>query len=287
MSFTRQAVRRLLRVGSGLKRTNDFRRARRALCRSTDLNASEKRLVCSISLKVNPSDAMYTQGRAFSYLSAGLSASRCIQASLDSIGKTVSPGVILDFPCGYGRVLRFLKKLFPDSEIVGGDIEVAALDFCRRAFSVDGFLSQRDFRGLSLPRRFDMIWCGSLITHVDEQRAGDILDFFYRHLVDGGVCIFTTHGGRVAVRLESKELTFGLTEEAQRTILRDYRRQGYGFAEYFGTNGYGISVMSQSRIVELARSVGSWEQAHYMEEGWHTLQDVHAFVMRQPSAAAS
>jgi SAM-dependent methyltransferase len=180
-----------------------------------------------------------------------------------------------------------LRKAFPASQIIGGEIESAALDFCRRTFSIDGFLSQPDLRNLSLPHRFDMIWCGSLITHVDEPTAADILDFFHRHLRDGGLCIFTTHGSRVAERVRSGELTFGLTEQGQRTILRDFQQQGYGFAEYEGGNGYGISVTSPSRIVELARSVGGWEQAHFLEEGWHTLQDVHAFVQRRPGSAAS
>ena len=110
---------------------------------------------------------MYRPGWATSYLTAGLSASRSIQASLDAAGKVISGGSVLDFPCGYGRVLRFLKEMFPDSTIVASDIESEAVEFCQRAFAVQGYLSTsaRSLKTLSLPWKFDLIWCGSLITH--------------------------------------------------------------------------------------------------------------------------
>jgi SAM-dependent methyltransferase len=293
MKFVRNAFRPLRQIASDAIGHYDFWRARRVLCNSGDLLDAEKRLVRRISLKVNSSDSMYRSGWALSYLTAGLSASRCIQASLDSAGKRISAeGAVLDFPCGYGRVLRFLRAMFPDSEITAAELETAPLDFCERVFSVRRVLSQRDLRSLSLPRRFDLIWCGSLITHLDERAAVDLLDLFCRHLSDGGICIFTSHGQHVAEMMERKELTFGLTEERREQILRDYQQKGYGYADYpwlarEGRSGYGISVTSQSRMVELAQGVGPWEQAHYLEKGWHGLQDVHAFALRLPARSAT
>lgn len=280
MTILRKTYRGLRKIASDAKRRNDFTRARANLCGSAELAESEKVLLRDVSLNVTSSDTMYVPGEAENYLTAGLSASGCIQESLRSVGKRISNGAILDFPCGYGRVLRFLRKMFPDSEITGGELETAALDFCEREFSIRPFPSKGDFKSLSLPRKFDLIWCGSLLTHVDERVAGDVLGFFHRHLAPGGMCIFTTHGKRVADLMERKELTFGLTDEGQTTILRDYRTNGYGYADYPGCPDYGISITSPTRAVELARGLGAWEQVHFVENGWHNIQNVHAFALR-------
>jgi hypothetical protein len=170
--------------------------------------------------------------------------------------------------------------MFPDSAITGGEIESTALDFCRRAFSVQTVLSGTDFRSLSFPQKFDLIWCGSLLTHVDEQRAADLLGFFHRHLLDEGICIFTTSGQRVADTIERKELTYNLSEEGPGKLLSDYQQKGYGYADYAGRSDMGISLVSRSRTIQLAQEAGSWQAAHYLEKGWHGLQDVYTYVRR-------
>ena len=68
------------------------------------------------------------------------------------------------------------------------------LDFCQRAFSAKTVRSDIDFNKLSLPGKYDLIWCGSLVTHLDELAAINLLKFFHSHLSPDGLCIFTTHG---------------------------------------------------------------------------------------------
>ncbi|MEF9426794.1 MAG: class I SAM-dependent methyltransferase, partial [Candidatus Mariimomonas ferrooxydans] len=86
---------------------------------------------------------------------------------------------ILDFPCGYGRVLRFLRARFADADITISEINPVALDFCKREFSVKSVILDKDFSKLSLTCKLDLIWCGSLITHLDEKAATDLLKFFH------------------------------------------------------------------------------------------------------------
>jgi SAM-dependent methyltransferase len=300
----RKSLRPLRRMYTSALRTNKLRRSRRILCSSEDLSPdqlrafalesplsdAEKRLVRRVSLKVSASDDMYVDGWSTSYLTGGLSAGREIRASLDAAGKVIAKGVVLDFPCGYGRVLRLLKEMFPDSQIVGAEIDAAALNFCRRTFSVQGYASSpaRGLRSLSLPHRFDLIWCGSLITHIDESAAVDLLDFFCRHLADRGVCVFTTLGQKAASgMMAKKEKRSELSEQGVEKLLRDYHEKGYGYTDYSwadasssGSNG--LSLTSRSRIIEMARSVGRWEPVYYRESGWHELQDVYAFRLSGP-----
>jgi SAM-dependent methyltransferase len=285
MSVTvfRQAYGRLTNACGDLKTRAEFYRAKRALLASEDMTASEKQLLMQISLQVHHQDAMHVPGYAREYLFAGLSASRCIQAALKSIGKEHAVGSILDFPCGYGRVLRFLKAMYPDSDITGGEIQTGALDFCQRTFGVTPILSNTHFSSLSLPRKFDLIWCGSLITHIAETAAADLLGFFYRHLRDEGVCIFTTHGQLAVDWIEKKIKTYSLSEESQQQILHTFHETGYGYADYVNQIGCGISAVSRSRVVELARGSGSWQEVLFLDHGWDGLQDVYAFAMRPPN----
>ena len=255
------------------KRDADFYRAKQVLLASGDLTEAEKTLLQHVSLQVHSADAMYIPGCAVDYLTAGLSASHCIQASLRAVGKQITAGAILDFPCGFGRVLRFLKGMFPAADIIVGEIQPDALDFCQHTFSVSAFLSDRDLNRIVLPQKFDLIWCGSLMTHLDEPAVCDLLHFFYRQLAEGGVCVFTAHGQRVASIIETRESTYGLSEESQKNILSQFFEKGYGYADYMHQTGYGMSLATRSHIVQLARRVGAWEPVLYLENGWHTIQD--------------
>ena len=277
--------RRMRRIGSPFyqalrdaKRMTEFSRARRSLF-STGLTDPELRLLQQVSLKVSGSDQMHgPSDSAWDYLTAGLSARRCIQAAIDASGRSSPIESILDFPCGYGRVLRFLKVMFPDAAIVGGEVDSDMLDFCRRTFSIETILSKGDFDHLDFSRRFDFIWCGSLATHLDEKSTAGLMRFFYRHLRDGGTCVFTTHGQFIIELMRGKKM-FRLTPESDEKILRDFERHGYGYADYRnGPPGWGISASSHSRIAEMARNVGPWKETLFLDHGWHNFQDVYAFT---------
>ena len=130
-----------------------------------------------------------------------------------------------------------------------------------------------------------MIWCGSLITHIDEQAALDLLTFFCRHLADGGVCVFTTLGAKVADEMaDSKRQHSDFTEEGVRKAVREYQETGYGYTNYAWADeqspaSHGVSLTSPPHMLDMARSVGPWEPIYYLERGWHEHQDVYGFML--------
>jgi len=278
----RKACGHVKNISADVKRATEFYRAKQTLLGSKALSDGEKQLLARISLAVHREDSMHVSGYAGEYLFAGLSASRCIQAALNSISKERAVGSLLDFPCGYGRVLRFLRAMFPKSDITGCELQKTALDFCQRTFGIVPLLSSIDLKSLSLPRKFDLIWCGSLLTHIDENATTDLLRFFHRHLLVEGICIFTTHGQRAVEMIKDKRKTFPLVDKNQQKLLRDFQEEGYGYADYLNQTGYGISAVTRSRMVELARGVGTWEEVFFLDHGWHGLQDVYGFAMRVP-----
>jgi SAM-dependent methyltransferase len=212
------------------------------------------------------------------YLSVGVSALRCIDKALNYARKDKAVQSILDFPCGYGRVLRFLRVAFPDAEIVACEIDRVALGFCGRTFAVGTIVSDEDFHKLSFPRKFDLIWCGSLITHIDEKRTSELLRLFCEYLAPEGLCMFTTHGQTSMEWILKGIHTFGLSPGAQSKLLVGFDGEGYGYADYESLRGYGISVVSHKRMTELATSVGQWRETVFLERGWDNHQDVYGFA---------
>jgi SAM-dependent methyltransferase len=273
----------LIRKGRRIAASHiDFRSARKALLRSDALSKDEKYLLRNVSLRVSPKDDIYSPGRERDYLSIGLTSLRCINAALAHAPHPVR--TILDLPSGYGRILRFLKVSFPRATICGCDIVPEAVEFCRREFNVEACISNQDFAKVSLPGPFDLIWSGSLLTHLDECQATELLRLYHRNLAQGGLCVFTMHGSFSAGRLRSGAGTYGLTEVSRQKVLSEFDNRGYGYADYQPGSGYGISVATRARIVEMASAAGNWTFSSFFERAWIDHHDVYGFTKGQTKA---
>jgi cyclopropane fatty-acyl-phospholipid synthase-like methyltransferase len=49
---------------------------------------------------------------------------------------------ILDFACGGGRVMRFLRAAYPDASITGVELLESLVRFCERNFGATGVVSK-------------------------------------------------------------------------------------------------------------------------------------------------
>lgn len=275
---TCRAARRWCRdVEHGITSQRDLAEARNSMLDSPRCQPGDSDLLRQLALKVHPRDGMYRYG-AHHYLSSGLSGLRCIRRSLAVAG--IEPGpdfAILDFPCGFGRVLRFLNVAYPDAQITAAELDPEAVAFCETQFSALPMHSIEEVDSLEFGRRFDLIWCGSLLTHVDEAAAVGILRFFRRHLRDGGLCVFTTHGDLIARWLRVGRVDYGLPDHAIAAMLETFDDGAYAYANYPGMESYGISLVDPARMRQLAREAGDWESRLFLEHGWDDCQDVHSF----------
>jgi SAM-dependent methyltransferase len=240
------------------------------------LTPGEQELVRSVSLNVYPFDSMYVPGQADHYILVGLSAIRCIEAVL-RIANLSTAGIksILDFPVGYGRVLRFLKARYSQARICGAEIDLPAMEFCIRQFSVEPVNAPHDFSMLSTPEKFDLIWCGSLVTHLNENSAVALLRLFRDHLTDSGICVISAHGQISAEWVRQKKCTYGLTPLQQENILQQYEQNGYGYVDYSDSRGYGISLASPDRMRERISQLGTC--VFFQATAWDHHHDVYGF----------
>jgi SAM-dependent methyltransferase len=218
-----------------------------------------------------------------SYFVAGRDALRLINVALASLPPTYpGPQVrrILDLPCGHGRVMRYLRAGFPEAELVGCDILTDGVDFCAETFGAVPVYSDPDPARIKLEGKFDLIWCGSLFTHIDSPAWLSFLDLFEAHLAENGVALFTTHGRRAGDLLDRGATTLGLTPRGVDAILEEHGSTGFGYHDYPGQNGYGISLATPEWVcAEVTRRPG-WRLTSFTEMGWVSFQDVAVCVRR-------
>jgi SAM-dependent methyltransferase len=207
-------------------------------------------------------------GRDDHYLQVGLSALDGIEAALHGLPE---PCRILDLPCGFGRVTRVLRARYPTALITACDLDRPAVDFTANAFGAHAAYSEPNFRDLHLGGPFDLIWVGSLLTHLPEHQTRQFLDFAIRHMGPDSRLVFTSHGEYVATRLRSS--TYGLSAPAVCGLIGQYLMEGYGYRGYDGDLSYGISLVAK-RWYETLLTGSPLRLQSYRERGWDQHQDV-------------
>jgi len=252
---------------------------RRRLLEDQTLAAQERELLRQVESRISPRDTMYT-GDGAHYFKVGLSAMCIVEEALRR-ANLAKVGRILDLPCGHGRVLRFLARRFPRAVVTACDLDRDGVDFCARAFGAIPVYSRIDLDALSFDAPFDLIWCGSLITHLDAHATRALFRLFARHLAPGGLLLFSAHGDFVARRMPSGEFDYMLTPAQVETITRRYAETGFGYEDYAGEDGYGVALTSPAWIRARVGEVGGLKEVYFGERVWDAHHDAFGFVREE------
>jgi SAM-dependent methyltransferase len=233
---------------------------------------------------ISPNDEMYGVDQLSGdwYWKVGRSALEVVSQCLSAARKSPAEvACILDFPCGHGRVLRHLKSAFPLASLTACDLVHDGVDFCARTFGATPCYSSEDPTKVTLNRdAFDLIWVGSLFTHLDAERWRAFLELFAAALRPGGLLIFTTHGHFVYDRMRGIEdpFNYGLSYWRDTLVQYQYERHGFGYAHYPGANAYGISLSAPSWVCSQIEAVPNLRLQHFAARAWHDVQDVFGCV---------
>lgn len=226
----------------------------------------------TIDKTIHPNDTMHQSGPQH-YDVVGQSAVKVILNALE-LSWTQSVRKILDLPCGHGRVARHLRAAFPSSSMFFCDIDAEGADFCASTFSGQSIHSQPDLTGIHLPRDLDIIWIGSLFTHVDEARTTAWLNYLARHLSDHGILVATFHGLFFTKLVKQHPEMLGGCDWNK--IYSGWEKSGYGYAKYVRDDmgDYGISLSSAAKILSIATAIPDTRVLTYTERGWAGNHDV-------------
>lgn len=222
----------------------------------------------AVSQTIHPNDKMYNSGKPW-YFTVGADAISVILRALSLTWRT-DVHRILDLPCGHGRVGRHLRPAFPAAEIFFCDIEQDGADFCAESFQGKAIYSKPDLTKVSLPDSLDLVWVGSLFTHIDRDRTAAWLAHIAKFLSKNGVIVATFRG-----LSQKPSSSFGGTaNEAE--LLSSFEATGFGYATYeeFKGQNYGTTLVRPSAVMEIAENIPDVRVTSYTEKGWANRQDV-------------
>jgi SAM-dependent methyltransferase len=138
----------------------------------------------------------YTGNSEDGTLHEGFTAYRIFKDCYEThVGKIADCRGILDFGCGWGRIIRFfLRDVLPE-KISGVDHSSEAIHACRETNKWCKFaLIEPDPPTLLASNSFDLIYLYSVFSHLPEEMHLALLRDFERLLIPGGLLVATTRG---------------------------------------------------------------------------------------------
>lgn len=188
-----------------------------------------------VNVTLSPNDEMYA-GNLQDYLSVGETAIIQIAHAM-AINGISECRRILDLPCGHGRVLRTVRAVFPDAELTACDINRDGVDFCAAQFGAKPVYSTANPHEIPLEGGFNLIWVGSLLTHLNAARCRAFLGVLCDWLAPGGLLLISTHGRDAVDRWPR--------DDGRLTQIRSgFEVNGFGYADHAGVSGYGTSAFT-------------------------------------------
>lgn len=182
---------------------------------------------------------------------------------------------VLDFGCGCGRVLRYLRQELANAKVYGADIDPEGIRWCRDNLPFGQFVLNAIDRQMDFPSGyFDFIYGISVFTHLDEGLQNIWLDELRRVSKSGAFIILTVHGD------------FAAQNALDSYALEKYRK--YGFYFVAGTTGKykldGLPDFYQTAFHTQEYIERRWKEyfdiVDYIPRGINNHQD--AVVVRRP-----
>lgn len=223
---------------------------------------------------IAPRDGMVAPEDPQQYFDIGRRALELIRFSGELCDKPHYPN-ILDLPCGHGRVLRWLRAHYDYAKITACDLDRDGVDFCAKQFRATPVYSEFDLHRLPFAAQFDLIWVGSLVTHLPRERWLATLDCLVKWTKEYGVIVFTTQGRNVSSLLARgrKNIAENIDKPA---LLEEYARTGFAYQRYFESNAeedYGMALTSPEWLMRTLQRYPDVIMRAYLEEAWG-MQDV-------------
>lgn len=170
----------------------------RILCWSVGLTDNKKIQKSPFSNLPPPALRFHVHGSPFldSFLSGGKHSIRDLEKSLVTINKDLNSFKnILDFGCGCGRSLIWLRDRNLQCKIYGTDIDEEAISWCKKNLDFVRFDVNKPLPPLEYPSNtFDLVYAGSVFTHLNEDYQYRWLEELNRVTMPKGIVVITIHG---------------------------------------------------------------------------------------------
>ena len=141
------------------------------------------------------------------------------------IGKKIESASILDYGCGWGRLIRLLYKYASFENIYGVDPWGESITVCNQ-HGVKGNLVISEYVPLSLPfeRQFDLIFALSVFIHLSEKTTGTVLTTLRKYISPEGI---------LAITIRPKEYwSFHKNGSLESEMMKMHEKNGFAFTPH-------------------------------------------------------
>jgi SAM-dependent methyltransferase len=245
----------------------------------------DDRLITAID-ETDAENLHMADARQEQYFHIGADALRLVVEALIVAGRP-APRRILDYPSGSGRVTRHLVAMFPNASVTAADLYEAHVEFCAETFATSGIVTPLDTRDFTFPDQYDLIFCGSLLTHLPRRQAIQVLQLICRSLSPSGIAVVTLHGRRSDF-VQATAFKY-LPDSRYRIAKREAELTGFGFVNYepgFRTRffneqrRYGVALTRAWWTLRAVCRLDNVRILGYSEMAWDDHHDVVVFGKR-------
>jgi 2-polyprenyl-3-methyl-5-hydroxy-6-metoxy-1,4-benzoquinol methylase len=190
-------------------------------------------------------------------------------------GKNIENAVILDYGCGWGRILRLLYKLTPIENLYAVDPWDESIRICEEN-GVKGHLAISDYIPLALPfnRRFDLIFALSVFTHLSEKTTQIVLGTLRKYISGNGVLVIT---------IRPKEFWQENNSEAfSREMIKIHNEYGFAFKPHNRPPIEGDITYGDTSI-SLAYFEKTFPQWNICAVEWNEIDPYQVILFLQPT----
>ena len=110
--------------------------------------------------------------------------------------------------------------------MVVSDVVPDAVEFSRRTFGVDGFMSASVPEQVQWPQRYELVFVLSLFSHLPRSTWSRWLKVLWDAVAPGGLLVFSTHGVKAAafdsVALDEEGFFFAPSSESNAIDAQEY-----------------------------------------------------------------
>ena len=213
------------------------------------------------------------------YFSVGADALRIIVDAL-VVGLREPPKLILDFPCGSGRIARHLRAFFPTAKVVGCDLYEQHVRFCVDILGTEGIISDENIDVIDFGQQFDLIYCGSLVTHLPDDLFRSTIRLISGALTNKGLAIITTHG-RYSEYIQAYKWKY-IEDRLYEVAVSTVSDTGFGYVDYsedarssfHKQTRYGISLSRPHWTLQVVEEDYAVRVLGYAERALDDHQDV-------------
>jgi 2-polyprenyl-3-methyl-5-hydroxy-6-metoxy-1,4-benzoquinol methylase len=142
-------------------------------------------------------------------------------------GRPLRGATVLDYGCGWGRLMRLMYAHIPPSRLYGCDPWSDSIELCR-SHGVRGHLALSDYLPKSLPfgdTQFDLIYAYSVFTHLSERTCNTVLAALRQRIKPNGLLCITVRPGAYW-RAHSSD------EAVRAAMSTSHRYKGFAFVAH-------------------------------------------------------